>query len=461
MIAYGRAYGPTQGDRYYIRQSFLEEISDQIRQLAAQLHRKHSQRVQRLTANVNTLQTQLQSLVEERSDDDDGDAALNTQQVADIMLKLSEFNTRLQAQQSAYATVRAEGTRTTDTVQTLTDNIDETRKKLHELQSSLQIDALLEDTDNEDDDDDDIDNHDEDDRGDEDDSKLDCATKPANNVIAKLVNGFKNLKCVLRKMKRALRKLHTDVKRLRARLKTHTNAGNALNNMQHPPQNPHVGHQGWQGSHQPFFPISTTPRPGLGPSGGGGQGQQGGQQGVSTQVPDRVVDIGTIEIHFKPEDHGVWYKLDGRQICDITVKAARENAVKLFGEGNLPNAANRMLMFATDADTIGERSADSVMLRPAHIPSHTAHGTTTQGGTHTHTAVDEIGRENDVTVGVHNHKQGWIWHNIEGASSEITTESGEHTHTIETATVGQDAEQEAITFGDPPSLRAHCFVCLL
>ncbi len=167
---------------------------------------------------------------------------------------------------------------------------------------------------------------------------------------------------------------------------------------------------------------------------------------------------GEITHSVRTADFNGWYLLDGRAISSLPANA-QTAATALGLSGNLPDASGRFLKTKNnDSETLlATGGQNSATLTQANLPNVNFTGSTSSGGSHTHS-----GSTN--TTGNHSHSytdRGHSTFNTDGGSgnpladdtsgSYTTGTSGNHSHTLTINSAGSHSHTVTVASGGSSS----------
>lgn len=169
-------------------------------------------------------------------------------------------------------------------------------------------------------------------------------------------------------------------------------------------------------------------------------------------------EYGNLKHSFKTSDHNGWYLLDGRSTSSLSTNA-QAIATALGLGANLPDATNKVLKGKNTSETLASTvGANSVTLSQSNLPNVNFTGTTSTGGSHTHSGTTS-------TDGSHSHSytsRGNTTYNTNAYSSSYgpinpvadntsgsysTGSSGNHSHSLNINSAGSHNHTVTVNSG--------------
>ena len=178
---------------------------------------------------------------------------------------------------------------------------------------------------------------------------------------------------------------------------------------------------------------------------------------------------GDVKHSFQINDHNGWYIMNGRQIVNLP-SAAQNSAIALGFTDNIPDARDRVLKTRSVSENLAELGGtNDLTITRNNLPNiqltGTITGTTSNGGSHTHTAPEggyilggtQLGNNGTGNIQGNGTYPG-AWSGL--GRSNTTAEAGNHVHTVSgTATVNTGG-QGTILDNRSPYITVNTFIYL-
>ena len=165
-----------------------------------------------------------------------------------------------------------------------------------------------------------------------------------------------------------------------------------------------------------------------------------------------VSTFGDVKTGFQSGDHSGWIKLDGRLKSSLT--ATQQTQATTLGIGSsLPDATNAFLVQNGSAVGAVEGSSTKTITQ-ANLPNVTLTGSTSSGGSHTHT-IPFATQTMNLSWAVY--PNGLAGYTIAGNTTTSSSES--HDHTLTTSSLNGNVTQTAFNV-TPKTLSVNTFIYL-